>query len=465
MPNVKEIKIPHSTTGLTVQVRIKREADGYLLNDADGAFASAPADSLIDTTEHGTLKGLYELSESRTAWNNGKYTFTAYVSTDLNVAIAIGQIEIIDDLEVVHSVAESAGVADAVWDEILTGATHNIATSAGKRVRQSQENLGYELGAIWIDTVNGTSGTEDFVNGTVGSPVNNVADLNTLSASLNINRFQVAPASSITFAAAQNGQVWSGENWTLALGGQEIIGSKIIGAVVSGSASGVGTTQVFERCILNTTSHIKGTHVLESGVAGTQTALEAGNYFFDRCHSAIAGLDLWTFDFGGAIGNTQLNIRNYSGGIQLESMGDTGTDTASIEGQGQIIEGTCTGGVVAVRGLFTVSGITNLTLSDDARIDITQVAGSVWKQLLSDSLVSGSFGEAVNSLLGLCLENHVEDDIIRDPSGNKTSATLYFYNSAANATAHDKSTGLISKVDITATYSANKMTLLKGLKA
>ena len=68
-------------------------------------------------------------------------------------------------------------------------------------------------------------------------------------------------------------------------------------------------------------------------------------------------------------------------------------------------------------------------------------------------------------ILGLCLDNHVEDDIIRDPAGNKTSSTLYLYDSAANATVHDKATGLIGKVDMTAAYTANRMTLLKGLEA
>jgi hypothetical protein len=33
------------------------------------------------------------------------------------------------------STATTAGIADAVWDEVLTGATHNIATSAGRRLR------------------------------------------------------------------------------------------------------------------------------------------------------------------------------------------------------------------------------------------------------------------------------------------------------------------------------------------
>jgi hypothetical protein len=33
------------------------------------------------------------------------------------------------------STATTAGIADAVWDEVLTGATHNIPSSAGRRLR------------------------------------------------------------------------------------------------------------------------------------------------------------------------------------------------------------------------------------------------------------------------------------------------------------------------------------------
>ena len=70
----------------------------------------------------------------------------------------------------------------------------------------------------------------------------------------------------------------------------------------------------------------------------------------------------------------------------------------------------------------------------------------------------------VMKLLGLCLENHVEDDVVRDTQGNKTSCTLYNYDSAANATTHDKATGLVSSYDVTAAYTAGKMTLFKSVK-
>jgi hypothetical protein len=70
----------------------------------------------------------------------------------------------------------------------------------------------------------------------------------------------------------------------------------------------------------------------------------------------------------------------------------------------------------------------------------------------------------IDRILGLALENHVEDDIVRDGDGNKTSCTLYCYNSAANAIAHDGSTGLVAKYNVTATYTAQRMTLFTVVK-
>lgn len=293
-----------------------------------------------------------------------------------------GEFTITDNAGGVLTISDDARIdvdqiGDAVADEPLTAAEHNITTSHGRRIREIQELNVYENRAVWIDTVNGSAGTSDYENGTVGNPVNSIADANTIAASIGLSRFEILPGSSITFAAAQNNQEFNGFAWTLALGGQQIVGSMIRGATVSGIAAGTGTTQIFTKCIMNATSHIKGTHLLGCGIAGTQTVVEAGNFFFDQCYSAIAGTGTWIFEFGDAIGATNLNMRHYSGGVQLESMGDTGTDTASIEGFGQIIEGTCTGGTVVVRGNFTVSGIANLALSDDARIDVAQINAEV----------------------------------------------------------------------------------------
>lgn len=268
-------------------------------------------------------------------------------------------------------VGTGASIGEVKW-RVLSADGTNFATD---RLLCSYavvaQSVGYADGAIWVDSA-GTAGAVDYVNGTADNPCP-WANALTISASLGLTRFHITSGNTVTLSANSDGYTLLGEAWTLALGGQSIVGAYILGANISGVSSGTGTTQKFDRCLMGAVSHIAGTHMIECGVTGTQTIIEAGDHFWDRCHSGVAGTGTPAFDFGAAVGNTNLNIRNYSGGIQFESMGDTGTDTASVEGRGQFVEGTCTGGTVAIRGHFTVSGITNLTLSDDARIDVAQI--------------------------------------------------------------------------------------------
>ncbi len=257
------------------------------------------------------------------------------------------------------------GNADLNTDQILVE-----AVSIG-------QSVGYTAGAIWVDTNASNTNTEPFVDGVADNPVSTWAAALTLSSTLNITRFHIVNGSTIALSANSDNYTLSGSNWTLATASQSVVGIHVDGATVSGIMTGTGATQTFVNCHLLGCTHIKGLHALQCGIEGTQLVSEAGDYFLDSCHSGIAGTATWIFDFGGAIGSTNLNLRNYSGGVQLENMGDAGTDTASIEGDGQIIEGTCTGGVVAVRGHFTISGATNLTFSDDARYDVAQINAEV----------------------------------------------------------------------------------------
>lgn len=138
MANAKKITLDYSQTGITAYCIIRREADGYLLNDATGSFASAPADPYISMTEDGTIKGRYEKSESRSAWNDGRYTIVVYKqaggspSPVADTVIGSGEMSIVSDTEVPVLTDKTV---DLVWDEVLTKSTHNVANSAGKRLR------------------------------------------------------------------------------------------------------------------------------------------------------------------------------------------------------------------------------------------------------------------------------------------------------------------------------------------
>ncbi|MCK5603135.1 hypothetical protein KAR91_14725 [Candidatus Pacearchaeota archaeon] len=109
MANIKRITADWNVTGLTVYCIVRREADNYRLNDADGDFAAAPADPYNELTEDTVIKGRYELDESRVAWDDGQYTVSVYNQAGGSPApasdtiIATGEIIIKSDLEVWQS--------------------------------------------------------------------------------------------------------------------------------------------------------------------------------------------------------------------------------------------------------------------------------------------------------------------------------------------------------------------------
>lgn len=84
---------------------------------------------------------------------------------------------------------------------------------------------------------------------------------------------------------------------------------------------------------------------------------------------------------------------------------------------------------------------------------------------LAEQLAGGVAKEtSVIRVLGLVLDNHVEDDIVRDGNGLKTSAIIYCYDSAANAAVHDKVTGIVGKYAVAVTYSAGRMSTITSTR-
>ncbi len=276
-------------------------------------------------------------------------------------------------------------IVDAVWDEVLSGATHNITDSSGKRLRQLQENLGYELGAVWVDTINGTAGTVNFENGTVVNPSLTLADARIIADSLGLKMFRFTPGSSITLAQSFQKFEFIGQSYTVDLGVQDIADSAFFGCAISGVGTGVGT-QIIEKCDVGNITVPAGTHFHECGLGGTITVGSAGEFLIERSHSAIGGAATPSLDFGVAIANSNVSIRAYSGGIELLNMGQAGTDDASIEGMGQIIvNANSIGGTIEIRGLFDLTDSGAATITQTARYSTGQVNAEVLDVMTVDT--------------------------------------------------------------------------------
>ena len=206
---------------------------------------------------------------------------------------------------------------------------------------------GYANGAIWLDTVNGFAGTVSDVHGVADHPSDNWADALTLLAAKKFTRIEIANGSSVTLTSATEGLLLNGSSWTLALGGQSVSNSTIIGATMSGTATGTGAK--FVGCFINTATLPPCCYQqckLNIGV----TLNGAGDYIFDYCSSNVAGGGTPYWDFG-VTATHNVSIRHYSGGAEFRNMG--ALDAVSYEGKGQyILAASCTGGSFNPRGIF-----------------------------------------------------------------------------------------------------------------
>ena len=240
----------------------------------------------------------------------------------------------------------------------LSTTSTNIATDRLRFVFSSNfQSVGYADGAIWVDTNNGTAGTAPFINGVGDLAVLTFADMLSLSSSVGLERFKVINASSLTLTGDSTSYAFIGETWFLALGGQKITSMSVTGANISGTGTdGGGARPIFQDCVLSTTT-LPPCIVTDSGLSATVTAGAIGDYSFKSCVSAVTGLGTPVFDFGALLGNINLNMRHYSGGIEIQNMGQVGTDKASIEGDGQlVINANCVGGEIVLRGDWTLTG-------------------------------------------------------------------------------------------------------------
>ncbi len=237
-------------------------------------------------------------------------------------------------------------------------------------------SIGYADGAVWVDTVGGTAGTVSNVHGVADNPVLTWADALTIASNVGVQRFRIVNGSSVTLTADSTNHTLIGENWALALGGQDVSGIAVIGAnSITGTGINGGTKPRFMTCLIGDVT-LPACEFIDCCLAGDVTGSSIGDYFFVRCHSLIAGTSAPSFDFGAAVGSTNANFRGYSGGIEIKNMGVVGSDVMSLEGDGQlVINANCSAGSVVIRGNYTITDNAGgaLTISDDARFAVTQI--------------------------------------------------------------------------------------------
>lgn len=256
-------------------------------------------------------------------------------------------------------------IAKTVWDRVLTGGTHNVANSSGRRLRTLQESGGVYGGQVYLDTVDGTAGTTAYENGTSDNPTDLIASAKTIAAAVGggLHDFHIINGSSVTLAEDTSNESYFGDNWTLILAGQTVTGAHFQGAIVSGIH--VGAAEFFD-CRIGAITTIDASIFERCSLEGTIT-LPVGDVYLDDCHHAGTPI----LDFGAAVANTTVHMHKYAGGIEIHNMGDTGTDVLHLDGNGTLtVNANGSGGTINLRGRWKVTNNGSATINyDDSRDD------------------------------------------------------------------------------------------------
>lgn len=282
-------------------------------------------------------------------------------------------------------------------------------------------SVGYANGAVWLDTNLSNTSTVSYVDGVADKPVSTLAAARTIASAVGLRKISVANGSTITLASDSSNLEFMGDGWTLALGGQNIAGSSFEGATITGIGTGA-TAPMFRNCLLGTVTLppcILWNCLITSNTAGGFTCSGAGDYFLYSCASGIAGNNRPSITFFN--GDCNVNLRNYSGGITLLSMA-TGCD-CSVEGRGNcVIDSSCTGGTVVIRGLFTLTNNgTGMSVTDAARFAEDQNIYAVTNGWVSASGTVSATIPGYVSVTGTVNANIISSDNIDFTALQKTS--------------------------------------------
>jgi len=149
-----------------------------------------------------------------------------------------------------------------------------------------------------------------------------IASAKTLAAAVGggLHDFHIINGSSITLAESTINESYFGDNWSLALGGQDVAGAYFQGAIVSGV--GTSSSEVhYEGCEIGTMS-VQNGHMDFCSFNGTVTHTLASDYNYHNCYSKGDTPPIFTKTAGQTV---VVEFHNWSGDITMSGLesGDT----------------------------------------------------------------------------------------------------------------------------------------------
>ncbi len=309
--------------------------------------------------------------------------------------------------ETIHAVSAYTGIGANLGEvriRALSTAATNIATDRLRfNYTANFQSVGYAGGQVWINTADGKAGTELYRNGTADNQSLTLADAVAIAAGVPLDKFAVSNASSITFASVHANEVWSGEGWSLVLGGQDVSGTHLKHC---NDVSGIGLSPTDHVHISD--SHMGALtlgecHITRGSFKSTFNAGAAGAYHFEDVKSGVPGSGAPVLTFSGLLLASTMNIRGWvGGGTWIFDQVCTASIEVPVGGTHDITTG---GGDIEFRGApknlvisTSGTGTTNIVVWSGCPISITGTGGTVNVYGLHNGITDSSTGTTVTDL-------------------------------------------------------------------
>lgn len=385
------------TTGL-VSVGTNNDKTGYSIS---GTLTTLDALDTAQDTQHSTTQSAISALNDPTAaaiadavWDEALSGHLGAGSTGeaLNAAGAAG-----DPWTTSLPGSYTGSQAGKMLSDILTDTAEIGAAGAG--LTGLPERGKYALGSVWIGPSANTN-TTSYVDGIITNPVSTIAAAKTIADALKLRRFYTVRTGTSQIGADMVGYEFSGDAWSLTTtgGSRDVSSSHFYNAkVIGGTYASTSAESHWSNCEFSTGVSVAACHMEWCTFAGTLTLNAAGNYDFIDCASVVAGTSAPVFSVPS--GTVNISFRRWSGGITIN--GITSGTTVSID---MVSGGTVTlngaDGNVQVRGLasaITDNRTGSPTLGQNAVINITKINTEVDTGIADAALATAAALATVDS--------------------------------------------------------------------
>lgn len=284
-----------------------------------------------------------------------------------NPPVTVGGVTLARVVEIINGYTIT--FEDGQYAVNLAGANSNIAdvtnvnqvsvrsaNSAGLTYSKEIEDQSFTEARIWIDTVNGSAGTQ-FPLGTPGNTSNNLIDAQFIIQNRNMPKrlhlkglLNVSSGQDLT---DYNIRGESHKNAEININNSDTTGLVVSSAIVKGNLSG----QIYMNHYgeLEDVTGFLGEAIL-CELGGTISLAAGDKHEFISCYSGKPGVETPIIDCNN-LSNLNLAIRDYTGGIELINLSESGTKISIDLNSGHLILGSS----VTLVGELVVRGTGHIT--------------------------------------------------------------------------------------------------------